>query len=330
MADKFRWGICGTGMISHHFATGLKALPDAELVAVGSRAQKTAETFGREFGAKRCHASYEALADDPEVDAVYIGTPHPFHRPNTLLFLRAGKAVLCEKPFAVNRGEAEEMVAVARAERRFLMEAMWTRFLPTLVQTRDWLAKGVIGDPRMVYSDFGFRADWDPKSRLLDPNYAGGGLLDVGVYCVAMASMVFGGTPKRITSMAHLGKTGVDEQSAVVLGYDGGELAVLSSAVRTETPQDTVIMGTKGMIRLHPPFWCGTKATLTIHGKEPKEFELPLIGNGYNYEAAEVARCVRNGRLESETMPLGESLAIMGTMDAVRAQWGLKYPFETP
>lgn len=328
MAEKFRWGICGTGMISHHFATGLKALPDAELVAVGSRSQHTADTFGHEFGATRCHASYEALAADPDVDAVYIGTPHPFHRPNTLLFLRAGKAVICEKPFAVNRGEAEEMVAVARAEKRFLMEAMWTRYLPVIVQTCRWLAEGAIGEPRMVQSDFGFRADWDPKSRLLDPAYGGGGLLDVGVYCVSMAFMVFGCAPSRIVGLAHLGETRVDEQSAVVLGYDGGGLAIVASAVRTESPQDAIIMGTDGMIRLHPPFWCGTKATLTMHGKEPKEFEFPLIGNGYNYEAAELARCVREGRLESETMPLNESLAIMGTMDAIRAQWGLQYPFE--
>ena len=328
MDHKFRWGICGTGMISHHFATGLRALPDAQLVAVGSRAQDTADRFAREFGAPRAYATYEALAADPEVDAVYIGTPHPLHRPNTLLFLRAGKAVLCEKPFAVNRAEAGEMVAEARACRRFLMEAMWTRFLPAVVKTREWLTSGLIGEPRMLYSDFGFRTGWDPSSRLLDPAYAGGGLLDVGVYCVSMASMIFGGAPQQISGLAHIGETNVDEQSAVVLGYPGGALALISSGVRTTTPQETTIMGTKGMIRLHAPFWCGTKATVTLEEQPPQDFEMPMEGNGYNYEAAEVARCVRAGLVESPVMPHEESLSIMETMDAIRAQWGLKYPFE--
>lgn len=330
MTEKFRWGICGTGGIAHAFAHGLQALPDVELVAVGSRTAAAAARFGQEFNVPRRHASYEALAADPGVDAVYVATPHPWHKPNTILFLKSGKAVLCEKPFAVNRKEAEEMVATARAERRFLMEAMWTRFLPMLVQTRAWLASGSIGDVRMVQADFGFRASWDEESRLLDPELAGGGLLDVGVYCVSLASMVYGREPSRITGFAHLGHTRVDEQSAVVLAYDGGALALLWSAVRTNTPQEAVIMGTEGMVRLHPPFWRGDRATLTVHDKSEQVYEFPLQGNGYNYEAAEVARCVREGRLESQTMPLDESCVIMGVMDAIRAQWGLVYPCECP
>ncbi|HNR29299.1 MAG TPA: Gfo/Idh/MocA family oxidoreductase [Candidatus Hydrogenedentes bacterium] len=328
MTGKFRWGICGTGNIAHAFARGLEALSDAELAAVGSRTAEAAARFGDEFGVPRRHASYEVLAADPDVDAVYVATPHPLHMENTVLFLRAGKAVLCEKPFAVNRKQAEEMVATARAERRFLMEAMWTRFLPMLAQVRSWLASGRIGEVRMVQADFGFRAGWDEESRLLDPLLAGGGLLDVGVYCVSLASMVYGREPSRIAGLAHLGRTRVDEQSAVVLGYDGGALALLSSAVRTNTPQEAIIMGTEGIIRLHPPFWRGSRATLTLDGKDEETFEFPMEGNGYNYEAAEVARCVREGRIESEIMPLNESLAIMGVMDGIRAQWGLVYPFE--
>lgn len=330
MTTKFRWGICGTGNIAHAFARGLQALPDAELVAVGSRTAASAERFGKEFRVPRRHDSYEALAADPEIDAVYVATPHPWHKPNTILFLKSGKAVLCEKPFAVNRKEAEEMAATARAERRFLMEAMWTRFLPMLARTREWLASGCIGEVRMVQADFGFRAGWDEESRLLDPHLAGGGLLDVGVYCVSLASMVYGREPSRIASIADLGSTRVDEQSAVILGYDGGALALLSSAVRTNTPQEAIIMGTEGMIRLHPPFWRGDRATLTIHDKSEETFTFPLEGNGYNYEAAEVAQCVRAGRIESDVMSLNESCAVMGVLDAIRAQWGLVYPCEYP
>lgn len=328
MSDKFRWGICGTGNIARQFARGLRALPDAEIAAVGSRAHETAVQFADEFGVARRHATYEALAADPDVDAVYVSSPHPCHMENTLLFLRAGKAVLCEKPLAVNRAQGERMVATARAESRFLMEAMWTRFLPALVQTRRWIAEGRIGEVRMVQADFGFRTEWDPSSRLLDPAYAGGGLLDVGCYCVSLASLVFGRQPVRISGLAHLGETGVDEHSAVVLGYDQGELALLASGVRTNTPQDAVIMGTEGFIRIHPPFWLSSRVSLTLGEQEPITVDCPYAGNGYNCEAAEVARCVREGRIESETMSHAESLAILETMDAIRAKWGLRYPME--
>ncbi len=327
MSEKFRWGILGTGSIARQFAEGLQALPQAEIAAVGSRKQGTADAFGEQFGATRCHGSYEALAADPEVDAIYIATPHPMHKSNTILCLEAGKHVLCEKPFAVNRAETEEMVAVARREKRFLMEAMWTRFLPSVCMVREWLAEGVIGDVRMFEGSFGFRADFDESHRLLDPNLAGGALLDVGIYPIAFAYMVFGGPPNRASSMATLGDTGVDEQSAYILGFPNGGLAVLSSAVRTESPQDACIMGTDGMIHIDSPFWRPTRITLT-KGDEKKTVEIPYDATGYNYEAQHVADCVAAGKLESDIMPLDESLAIQGTMDEIRAQWGMRYPME--
>ncbi len=328
MADKIRWGIIGCGNIAHKFAEGLRALEDAELLAVGSRTQENAEAFGAAFNVPLRYGSYEALANDPDLDAVYIGTPHPMHKPNSILCLRAGKAVLCEKPFTVNRAEAEEVIRVAREEKRFLMEAMWTRFLPIIRQVREWLTEGRIGEPRMIQADFGFRAGYDEESRLFNPRFAGGSLLDVGVYCVSMASMVFGAPPREISGLAHLGPTGVDEQAAWVLGYSGGRLAVLSSAVRTNSPHEVTLLGTEGMIRVHPMFWCGTRATLTVQEHPPIDVELPLQGNGYNYEAAAVGQCLREGALECETMPLSETLEIMDTMDRLRAQWGLKYPME--
>ena len=327
MTETIRWGILSTGSIARKFATAVGDVSGAELVAVGSRRRETVDAFGDEFNVPHRHASYEDLAQDPHVDVVYVGTPHNLHKENTLLCLEAGKAVLCEKPFAINAAEAREMIAVARAKQLFLMEAMWTRYIPLAVRVRELLAERVIGEVRMVSADFGFRAGWDVKSRLLNPELGGGALLDVGVYTVSFASMIFG-PPARIVSLAHLGETGVDEQAAMVLGYDGGQLAVLHAAVRTNTPQEATILGTEGRIRIHPRFWCPTRMTVWAGDKDPEDVEMPYPGNGYNFEAAEVVRCLRDGKLESDVMPLDESLQIMETLDAIRAQWGLKYPME--
>ena len=190
--DKLRWGILGTGYIATLFAEGLRVVSDAELVAVGSRSQDSADAFGDKFDVPRRYASYEAVANDDEVDVVYVSTLHNLHKENTLMSLRAGKAVLCEKPFAINVNEAEEMVAVAREEKRFLMEAMWTRYFPIMVRLRELLAEGVIGDVRMLHADFGFRTDFDPRGRLFNPEFGGGALLDVGIYPLSLSYMIFG------------------------------------------------------------------------------------------------------------------------------------------
>lgn len=328
MYEKIRWGILGTGSIAHKFATGLTALNDVQLAAVGSRSQAGADKFGDEFSIPRRHASYQALAADPEIDAVYVSTPHPFHKENTLLLLEAGKAVITEKPFAMNAGEAREMIDYARQNRRFLMEAMWTRYLPIIVRVRELLAEGAIGEPRMLLADFGFRmSSVQPEHRLFNPDLGGGALLDVGIYPISLSSMIFG-TPDRITAMADIGSTGVDEQAAIILGHPGGQLASLTTAIRTNTPHEATILGTNGQIRIHPSFWKGERATVSVAGKNPYEINLPLTGNGYNYEAAEVARCLREGLTESDVMPLDETLSIVQTMDTIRAQWGLKYPME--
>jgi predicted dehydrogenase len=326
MYEKIRWGILGTGGIAHKFALGLTALDDVEMVAVGSRTQESADKFADEFNIPHRHASYEALVADADVDAIYISTPHPFHKSNTLLALNAGKAVLTEKPFAMNTREAQEMVDCAKQKGVFLMEAMWTRFLPIIVHVRELLASGAIGEPRMLMADFGFRTGFNPQHRLFNPDLGGGALLDVGIYPLSLSSMIFG-TPNRISAVAHLGETGIDEQAAIVLGHAGGQLSSLTTAVRTNTPHEALICGTEGQIRIYA-FWHGTRATLSVNGKEPVEIDMPLHGNGYNYQAQEVARCLRAGKTESETMPLSETLSIMQTMDTIRAQWGLKYPME--
>jgi predicted dehydrogenase len=327
VADKIRWGILGTGNIAHSFATGLPVVTDAELLAVGSRSQKTADTFGDEFNVPRRYATYEDLANDPDIDAVYISSPHTAHFENSMLCLRAGKAVLCEKPFTINAVQAEELIGFARSQRLFLMEAVWTRFLPVLERVRQLLAEQAIGEPRMLAADFGFRTGFNPKGRLFDPALGGGALLDVGIYPVSLASMVFG-EPTRIASMAHLGETGVDEQAAMILGYPDGQLATLYTAIRTNTPHDATIMGSDGMIRIHSPWWKPTGLTVLRNGKQPETLDLPFEGNGYGHEARAVGNALRAGETESPIMPLDETLAVMRTMDAIRAQWGLKYPME--
>lgn len=323
----FRWGIISTGRIANDFARGVAQLPDATVAAVGSRTQAAADAFGDEHGVARRYASYEALAADPDLDAIYVATPHPFHAANCITCLEAGKAVLCEKPFTINAAELEAVVALAREQRLFLMEGMWSRFMPATVKLRELLASGVIGDVNIVDIDFGFRAPFNPEHRLFAPELGGGALLDIGIYSLSFASMVLGG-PQRIAGMAHLGESGVDENAAIILGYAGGALATICTAIRTSTPHQAVINGTQGRITMHPPYWFPQRITLEVHGGETSVMDIPMNGNGFNHEAAEVARCIRADQTESEIMPLDESLELMRTMDEIRAQWGLRYPME--
>jgi predicted dehydrogenase len=326
MSTTVRWGILSTGKIAHKFAEGLRSAEGAQLVAVGSRTDERAEAFADEFDVPHRHGSYAALAADADVDAIYVATPHPMHLDDSLTCIEAGKAVLCEKPLTVNAEQAKRLISAARERKVFCMEAMWTRFLPAIVRLRELLQAGAIGEVRMLAADFGFRAELDPAGRLFDPEYAGGGLLDVGVYTVSLASMVLG-PPASIVSQARLGVTGVDEQAAVVLAHEGGALAALTCAVRAHTSEAAWIAGTEGLIRVHRPWW--RSAGLTVEsGGTTEEIDLPMRGNGYNYEADEVARCLEAGRLESPVMPLDESLQIMRTMDRIRAQWPLRYPME--
>ena len=327
MPKKIRWGILGPGTIAHKFATGLKVIPDAAITAVGSRDLQRARAFADTFDVPHRHGNYVELANNSEVDVVYVATPHPFHKECAMLCLEAGKAVLCEKPLTVDAEQASEMIASARASQQFLMEAMWTRFIPVMVKVREWLVDGAIGEPRMLTADFGNRVVLsieNLESRLFAPELAGGALLDIGVYTVSLASMVFG-TPAEITSLAHVGETGVDEQAAILLGYGSGQIANLSCAITTQTSHEARIFGTKGSIHI-PNFSRATSATLEVIGRDPLRIEIPFTANGYEHQAIEVINCLREGKLESDVMSLDESLSVMKTMDTVRGQWGLAYP----
>lgn len=297
------------------------------MTAVGSRSAEAAARFGQRHGAARSHASYAALANDSGVDIVYIATPHAFHYPNVRLCLESGKAVICEKPFTLNAAQARDLVDLARSRRLFLMEAMWTRFLPAFDEVRRIIADGTIGEIRFLTADFGFQKDFDAGHRLFDPAMGGGALMDVGVYLASLASSVFG-APTHIHSVAHIGASGVDEQAALLFGYEGGRFAQLITAINANTPQNATISGSAGSIELHAPWWKAERLTLTVGDNQPEVINAPYLGNGYTHEAMEAMRCLRAGVGESPVMPLDETVAVIETLDRVRADWGLRFPGE--
>jgi predicted dehydrogenase len=321
-----RWGILGTGNIAHQVAADLHLLPDADLVAVGSRSQDRADAFGDTFGVPRRHAAYEALVADDRVDVVHVATPHTGHAEHAALALEAGRAVLCEKPLALNAREADDLIATARAEDRFLMEAMWTRFLPVMADVRHLVQEErALGGVQQLRADIGLTQAFDPDHRLFDPALGGGALLDLGVYPMAFAFDLFG-PPDAVTSTAVLGPTGVDEQCAVVFDYDDGLQATWQASVRADVGRTCAVAGPDGRLEGRRAWWKGAPFTLTRADGSTETFARPFEGNGYQFEVAHVQRCLREGRTESPVMPLDESHALLQTADALRAEWGVEYP----
>jgi predicted dehydrogenase len=249
-----RWGILGTGYISRAFAEGLQPLPGAQLVAIASRTLSSAQQFAREFGVAKAYGSYEELAQDADVDVVYIGTPNSRHRDDCLLCLGAGKPVLCEKPFALNAREASEVIEFARKQNLFCMEAMWMRFLPLVQRVRQMVQSGAIGEVCTLTAEFGYPAAFDPSSRLFNRELGGGALLDRGVYPLSLAYFLLG-EPQSVVSQAAIATTGVDAQSSYLLKYASGQLAMLSASLLTHASNEAVIVGTRGQIRIHAPFY---------------------------------------------------------------------------
>jgi predicted dehydrogenase len=322
---KIHWGILSTGHIAGKFADALKILPDASLHAVASRTREKADAFARKYGIKKSYSTYQALADDPEVDVIYIGTPHTFHLENAVMCMRAGKAILCEKALTINAREAEEMIRVAREEDVFLMEAMIMRHVPLVKKVLNWIREGRIGDVRLVCASRCARRDFPSEARQLNPELGGGSLLDVGVYPISFASMIFGRAPKDVFGFGYIGDYGSDEQGAALLNYDDGAIADLIFALRTEAVNDAYIYGTEGFVKLDEVFAVPTRATLYKDKKPIETLEEPVVGNALNYEAEEVMRCLHLGLKESPFMTLDESLQIMRIMDKIRGPWDLKY-----
>jgi predicted dehydrogenase len=321
-----RWGIAGTGSIAAKFAQALARVEGAELAAVASRSVDRAAEFAGRWGAARAHGSYEDLAADDGVDVVYVATPHARHCADTLLYLGAGRHVLCEKPFAMDAAQARTMATAARERGLFLMEALWSRFLPSYVELRAQLSAGRIGEPTAVEATFGFPAPVAADHRLLDPALGGGALLDLGVYCVQLASLVLG-PPDRVSAVAHLGPTGVDLRTALALGHPSGAVATAQVSLDSLLACTARITGTEGWIDLRAPMH--STEVLVIGrgaGTEPELLEVPSGGDGLRFQAEEVQRCLAAGHTESPVMALDETIAIAATLDRAREAIGLSYP----
>lgn len=329
-SKAFRWGIIGCGLIAPRFFHALEQTGEGRAVAAASRSKHRAKHFQKTTGVERTYASYEAMLENERLDAVYVATTHNFHADNARLCLEYGLPVLVEKPFAQNARQAEETIALARKKGLFLMEAMWTRFNPATIKLRAMLADGVIGDVRHLKAGFCIRMNplglkMMPWNRMYSPKLAGGALLDIGVYPIAYARMVFGQPPATITSSARMAWTGVDKTSRYTFDYANGSRAELVASFVQQRSRDAVITGTKGSIRV-PDFHCADHFTINRAGRPPEN--IACTASGFEYEIREVHRCLRKGLAESPEMPLDETLETMQTMDAIRAQRGLKYPNE--
>jgi len=324
---KIRWGICSTGNIAHKFASDIPFVEETEIVAVGSRRKEDAERFGKTFNIPHRHASYEALAADSDVDVVYIGTPHSFHHEHTLLFLNAGKSVLCEKPFAINAKQTQEMIDAARKNNVFLMEAHWTHFLPGMKEMQRMIREGIIGQVRMIDASFCYYKDYDSQDLAFNPDLGGGALLDVGVYPLALAHMILG-FPIETKSVWIPTPDGVDGVNALLCRFENGAIGQFASAVHLRRPVEALIVGDKGWIKLTEPFYKAENLTVRIGEKEAKTYRFPVKGGGYGYEAEEVVRCLQAGKKESPVVSLDFTLKMMQMLDTIRAEWGLKYPME--
>jgi len=324
---RLRWGILATGGIAHAFANDLK-LNGFTLQAVGSRSVESAQAFADEFGIPNAHGSYESLAADPEVDAIYVSTPHPLHAANARLALEHGKHVLVEKPFTLNRAEAESVAALAEERGLVVLEAMWTRYLPHMVRIRELLRDGAIGDVRTLIADHTQLLPDDPTHRINALELGGGALLDLGIYPISFAWDLFG-APRTIQSTATFKPTGADAQVAVQFGYEAGRVASTVSASDTRGPNRAVVLGTEGRIEIDAVWYTPTTFRLIDNdGAVREEYRSEVTGRGMHYQAEALEGLVASGDRHGEILPIDESVAIMGTLDEIRRQIGLRYPGE--
>ncbi|MDP9052279.1 MAG: Gfo/Idh/MocA family oxidoreductase [Acidobacteriota bacterium] len=370
MKNAVRWGIWGTGTIAHMVANDFPLVDGALLHAVASRTVERAKEFALEHGAAKWYEGLNSLLQDPEVDVVYVATPNHCHLEDCLACIRAGKAVLCEKPLALNLAQAEVIADAARRHKVFCMEAMWTRFIPSVIEAKRRIDAGEIGLPRLIQGNFAYPAQRESESRLFDIKQGGGALLDRGVYLISLAQYLMG-VPELVRGTMVLGPTGVDEQSSCQLVFAGGALADLATSLLVQGRNDFLISGEHGWLRLCKPFYCAHRLEVRSYGSQqtmqrestqspggvrrivqrvrqshtvkllrrrfglllevldrPRSRSFPFAGNGYQFELMEVNRCIRDGRTESSTMSLNDSLEVLKTMDALRSQWGLLYPQE--
>lgn len=325
-SEKFNWGILGPGGIARAFAQDLNFIPGHTIAAVGSRSLANAQKFSSNFGGT-AYGSYEELVADPAIDAIYVATPHPAHHDNVILALNAGKPVLCEKPFAVNAKEAQAMVDAASRNSVALMEAMWARFLPHYAKVREIVDSGVLGPILSIHADHGQRLADQGIARLIDPALAGGALLDLGIYPVSFAHMILG-NPAHITSHAVMTDKGVDAQTSMIFSYDNGAQATLTTTMIEQTPCRAVVAGLNGWLEIDRTFYNPAAMRVVLNDESVTEYPNTYTGHGLREQAETFKQLVRSGKLESEILTWVDTVDIMKTLDTVREQIGLKYPFE--
>lgn len=324
MTAPLRWGLAGPGSIAAEMAAALATLDDALVSAVGSRSSERAERFASDHGIARAHGSYEALFADDEVDIVYVAAPHSAHADLTIAALAAGRHVLCEKPLALDAVQVQTMTEAARRADRFLMEAMWTWFLPPILEVKRRVDDGEIGRLRSIDADFCL-AVAGPEGRHHDPALGGGALLDLGIYPIALAQL-FAGTPTDIRALGHLGTTGVDVNLAAVLSHEDGVLTTLRTGLDAAGTFTAHLVGSTGIIRIDAPFWCPTSYRISrVDGASER---VEVLHGGLAHEAAHAMARIRDGHRESDVIPLSASLALAETLDEIRAQVGVRYPHE--
>jgi predicted dehydrogenase len=324
---KIRWGIMGAGRIAAKFASDLRFVRDAELAAIASRNLKKAKDFASDYSIPHAYGSYEELARDNTVDVIYIATPHSHHYENTILCLQHGKAVLCEKPFAINALQAKKMIQTAKRKKLFLMEAVWTKFLPHYIKMQELLRQKKIGPVKNVLINFGFQLNTQAPKRLLDPVLGGGTLLDIGIYNVFMAMSILGKPTGIQVSITRTNKQ-VDEQCAIQLKYKNGAMAQLFSSFSTFLPTEVLVSGTKGALKLTTRFYEPSSRLELYQGIGQPAKIIPVKksgGIGYHYEAAHVTQCLKKGLKESPVMSHADTLLLMETLDKIRKIGGIKY-----
>ena len=327
MNKIYKWGIIGPGRIAQKFAAALALVPDATLHAVASKDIDRARQFATTYNAPVFYDNYEALANNDEVDAVYIATPHTFHHAHVLLCLQKNKAVLCEKPMSVNYASTLEMVETARNNNTFLMEAMWSRFLPIIEKTLQLIKEGEIGELKYLRADFGFVAPFDPSGRLYDMKLGGGSLLDVGVYPLFLAMLIMG-KPDEIKAFAHLSPTGADETTNALLYYKNGMMANILSSITTQTPLIAEISGTEGTIILDRPWYKGSELHVRKKDTITQSVSVPYGSNGFELQVQEVQQCLEKKMTESQLMPLDFSLLISSVSEEIAKKINISYQMQ--
>ena len=319
------WGIYGPGVIANRFAQAMQVVPNASIRGVAGRTPTKAQDFANRYNVPVVHENLEALVADESIQAIYVATTHNVHCEATCACLAAGKAVLCEKPLAMNARQARQMISTAETNQTFLMEALWSRFLPAWQRVRELLAENAIGKPKMVSASFGLCGSFDPKGRLLNKELAGGALLDLGVYPIALTQMILPGPVVSVQAAAEIGPTGVDVQAAMTLEFTNKTFAQLSTAIGTRLDNSLIIAGEKGQIRVKSPFWAAQEIEWMPDGKTRNAESYPHRRNGFEEQIEEVNQAIRANRIQSNIMPHADSLAIATIMDTVRAQIGLTY-----